>query len=452
MLICCSEDFYVTLNREGPAKTLDCGSEGHIASVTNWHELLYMSAPDEQCGTVYMMGRFPRRAEALLARAQRRDQTGGKGTFGIQFIPDVTREYSLGGCYTRGLINHRWPHIQYHFLSEKNFHDGWYEQETFVNDGVVYQVTRVTPGPEKSQDLKTGAENAIPKSCQFKVGGPVSFGCLCRSTDGRAEPEHHRSSVSESEETNVLTCNVTMNDSVCVARDPKHYTLHMELFVNGEKRAFKLQNTPLLANDTGDPAELKLETDLTSIHTVDLEPDKECVLVLAMTLASGTTFPRLHQQAPTSEDVQIILGVQNDPKRGIYNQSGNIWPFDRQEGDSITRGDLHSIARTSEYLLSVSCYYFKAFDMSDGQSLQMLTSEDLTPKPPQATETAEGQPEPDPTLISLPEEILEENINETRDGPTRNLLTWDSKATWLESAIFVENIFFAPDVNLGSVL
>ena len=442
----------MTLNREGPAKTLDCGSEGHIASVTNWHELLYISAPDEQCGTVYMMGRFPRRAEALLARAQRRDQSGGKGTFGIQFMPDATREYSLGGCYTRGLVNHRWPHIQYHFLSEKNFHDGWYEQETFVNDGVIYQVTRVTPGPEKSQDLKTGAENTIPKSCQFKVGGPVSFGCLCSSADSRPDPERHRSSIVENEETNVLTCNIVMDDNACVAEGSKCFTLHMELFVNGEKRPLKLHNTQLLVNNAGDPAEPKLETDLTSIHTVDLEPDKECVLVLAMTLASGSTSPRLHQQAPTSEDVQVILGVQNDTKRGIYNQSGNIWPFDRQEGDSINRGDLHSIARTSEYLLSVSCHYFKAFGMSDTQSLQILTSKDPAPKPSQDTKAASGQPEPDPTLVSLPDEIREEDINKTDDEPTRNTLTWDSKATWLESAIFVENIFFAPDVNLALVL
>ena len=459
-LILLLEDFYMTLNRDGPAKTLDCGSEGHIASVTNWHELLYINAPDEQCGSVYMMGRFPRRAEALLARAQRRDQSGGKGTFGIQFLPDATREYSLGGCYTRGLINHRWPHIQYHFLSEKNFHDGWYEQETFVNEGVIYQVTRVTPGPEKSQDLKTSVQSAIPKTCQFKVGGPVSFGCLCTTEDGSPEGGPHHSEIVENEDTNVLTCNVSMDHVACIAEPPKRCTLHMELFINGVKRP--LRNKQHSVNSIRESPGPKVETDLSSIHTVNLEADKECVIVLALTLTSGSTPARSHQRAPTSEDVQIILGVKNSTEHGIHNQSGNIWPSDRQEGDIIARSDLHSIARTSEYLLSVSCCYFRAFNMSDEQSLQVLTSNpisierrdsiDMTPKPPQVAGGVDGQPDPDPALISLPEEVSDEHTNEATGEPARSSITWNSKATWLESATFVESAFFAPDVSLGTTL
>ena len=86
---------------------LECGSDGYIASVTNWHELLCISAPDPTCGTVHVTGPFPWRRDALLAGAQGRGQYGGKVTFGIEFLPDGNGELHLEGCMARGLYNHR---------------------------------------------------------------------------------------------------------------------------------------------------------------------------------------------------------------------------------------------------------------------------------------------------------------------------------------------------------
>ena len=435
------EEYFMDLNENAPPKSLDCGSEGHIASLTGYHELLCIGSPHPQCGMIYMMGRFPRTAEAVLARVERRDQTGSKGTFGIQFLPNPENEYSLRGCVVRGLINHRWPHAQYGFGSPKFSGSGWYEQSTFVNDGIIYQVTRITNGAE---ELKTNAgDTAKPPICKFRVGGPVSFGCLCAIPEWGAQ--QHQADIQLHEDSKVLTCNVTMTVPRCQTSSFTRCSFHMELFVNGEKRSIKLQKKDELHGSRSGSGK-ELETDLSSVHTVRLVPGKESVIVLAMSLGNGITSPRIHHSMPTSQSVKTILGVENDVERGVFNQSGSLWFFNQQEDDFLDSSDLNAMARTSEYLLSVSSLYLKPFDMSDSSSLTVLLDAIKDSKGRQG----ESQPEIDPASIELPREPVQEAA-EGSNGNTQSL-TWSTHGTWLEAAVMVENVLFAPYVDIKSVL
>lgn len=452
------QDFFMFLNEDGAPKSLDCGSEGHTASLTRWHELLCMSSPHPNCGMIYVMGRFPRSAEAVVSRVERRDQTGGKGTFGIQFMPDSEGKFFLGDDVARGLINHRWPHIQYEFLSKATMRTGYYEQCTFVNDGTVYQVTRITPDRFMSEESKAVVGDTKTRTCKFRIGGLVSFGCLCGARKNprlSSNLQLHHPKLQLHDDSKVLTCNATIDGQYCELGKPIHCSLHMELFVNGEKRPIELQKKNELLGTNADLSE-RHETDLSSIHTVTLVPDKESIIVLAITLENGITPPKIHNSMPTSSSVKAILGVENDTQKGIYNQSGNLWFLNRQESDFFDKDDLHAIARTSEYLLSVSARYFEPFDMSDANSLAVLGAAQEPRKHSTASSQAsisqqdKAQPEIDPASIALPERVPE-NDDEV-NGERTEKLTWCPHGKWLPSAIFVENNLFAPFIDLESIL
>ena len=444
------------LYEDGAPKSLDCGAEGYTASLTNWHELLALTAPNSKCGLVYVTGRFPPTAEALLGRVSKRDQAGGKGTFGVQFCPDPNEEFSLGNLVARGLINYRWPHLQYEFLS-KEFLRGWYEQCTFVNEGVVYQITRITPGKKRNQNSEGRSKL---KTSQFKIGGPVSFACACQSTNRVSGNRTHRTSVEFSDEGKILTCNVTMNDDFCFVESAsdRHCSLRMELFVDGEKRPIKLEHGQDYSGDyNSTEGQTSKIVDLSSVHQVNLVAEKETVLILALSLNSDSTAPRVHRLAPTSKIVKTIVGVENDTKEGIYNRTGDLWFYNREESD-FDRRELQSIARTSEYLLSVNCLYFKPFNMSDQHSLEMLSPEvwdsELRPLSSNSARSLEAKALDelsDPASIKIPESYQSED--DTKEGlAAAASLNWALHGTWLESATFVENVFFAPYVKAENIL
>src|SRR6186713_980221 len=168
---------------EAAAKSFDFGDEGYTASLTDWHELLQLTAPSPHCGIAYVRGDFPHTPDAILARVQNRGQPGSKGTFGIQLLQDSGSdsepEFQLVGVVAYGLINYRWPHIQYK-LSCKAFENGYYETCSFVHDSVVYQVARLKTGETRSSSESTDPNPQTPhgrRVAKFKVGGRICFGC-----------------------------------------------------------------------------------------------------------------------------------------------------------------------------------------------------------------------------------------------------------------------------------
>ena len=453
------------LDEGGIPKSLDCGSEGYTASLTNWHELLALTAPDSKCGLVYVVGRFPCTAEALLARTQNRDQAGGKGTFGIQFCPDSNGEFSLGNPVARGLINHRWPHLQYEFICKEFFDDGYYEQCTFVNQGIVYQVTRVTPGGRRHEGSNVTQGREELRTCQFKIGGPIFFRCACTNSLPDSYKYLKTTKIESTDEDKMLKCKVDFHNGSCYAESDKCCSLHMEFFVNGEKRPIELEHGQTYSEADDSMEKKTVEIDLSSIHQVDLVAGKETVLVLALSLTSGSKAqlsPKIHRSAPTSEDVKTILGVENDISRGIYNRTGNMWFLNREVSDSLDRRELQSIARTSEYLLSVSCIYFKPFDMSDQHSLEILSPHwrlvreqylrRMSSDSLNSREAKDLDGVPDPASFHIPEPYQDKDNDREEDTAGMKSLTWSRHGTWLESATFVENIFFVPYVKSENVL
>lgn len=108
-----------------PAKSSDFGADGYTASLTDWHELLQLTAPDGTCGLVFVRGQFPNTPDAILARAQRRDDSGNKGTLGTRLQPaEHNTDLELGERRVQGWINLKWPYSQYE-LKKKNRHQGW---------------------------------------------------------------------------------------------------------------------------------------------------------------------------------------------------------------------------------------------------------------------------------------------------------------------------------------
>lgn len=233
---------YTTGDWNNPAKTIDFGDNGHTGSLSDWHELLQLTAPDPLCGIVFVRGDFPNTADAILARAQQPDTSGNKGAFGLE-IDSLSSDFVLGGRRNQGFVNLRWPYIQYELRRRysdggvEQIHVGTYEAFSFVRDGVVFQVVCIRPGrihersraQDRVEDQTT--ENHAPTATdqtnlkmRFRMGGSVQFACPCdggRCLDS-AHINRHNLSLNE-------------NGKLFFCTDPdyqKHFGV--QFFVNGE--------------------------------------------------------------------------------------------------------------------------------------------------------------------------------------------------------------------------
>src|SRR5947207_15172671 len=100
------DNCYMLLDVSMPCKSLDFGKDGCTGSVTTWHELLQLTAPDDECGVVFVRGDFPDSAESILARAQRRNQ---KATWGLGIKISENTDYVVERTPAQGMVNLRWP-------------------------------------------------------------------------------------------------------------------------------------------------------------------------------------------------------------------------------------------------------------------------------------------------------------------------------------------------------
>jgi hypothetical protein len=135
-------------------KSLDFGRDGVTGSVSAWHELLQMTAPDDECGVIFVRGDFPDSPDSILARAQRRNE---RGPFGLQAKIDEDSPYVLEPA-VQSFINMRWPYTRFNFVQQdtsqvpsKSVVFGHLSICSFVKRGSLYQVLRITP----SQCLRT---------------------------------------------------------------------------------------------------------------------------------------------------------------------------------------------------------------------------------------------------------------------------------------------------------
>ena len=274
---------YTTCDWANPAKSTDFGCDGFTASLTDYHELLQLTAPDKDCGIVFVRGNFPNTPDAILARAQVRDDTGSKGTFDIHFRhdpEDKTSGYELGVRRAQGLANFRWPYTQYE-LKRKGVDEaakGSYEGISFIKDGTMFQILRLTSGrlPRNIADTDT-------RSIQFQIGGKVQFGCPCSNGV-------EQSSTKEFEFT-------AIDDGCRLVYKSKHYThrLDIQVFVNNQ------------------PAKIT-ENRTTSSGTVEIELSKHEPIVIISTytlrdISKETNPPMISDLS--SMRIEDYLGISN---------------------------------------------------------------------------------------------------------------------------------------------
>lgn len=175
---------FTTCEVSNPSKSSDFGANGYTASLTDWHELLQLTAPDEKCGIVFVRGDFPTLPAAILARAQRRDDTGSKGTFGTQVQrAKIHSDLELGERRAQGWVNFRWPYTQYELLRKDdkwNEHTGTCDEISFVRDGTVFQLLRIIWGHGSSlSEYSDSVDDQENQTVRLKAGGLVQFGCPC---------------------------------------------------------------------------------------------------------------------------------------------------------------------------------------------------------------------------------------------------------------------------------
>ncbi|KAL3424188.1 GTPase-activator protein for ras-like GTPase containing protein [Phlyctema vagabunda] len=217
---------FTTCELSNSAKSIDFGADGFTASVTDWHELLQITTPDKICGIVFVRGNFPNTADAILSRAQRRDDTGNKGTFGTQLVPAISdSDLQLGVRRAHGLVNLRWPYSQYELKRKDGIWDGksgTYEEISFVRDRTVFHVVRVKWGSGSSLSEYDSADAAEKKSIKIRTGGTIKFGCPC--SNGSPLETDSFSLNAANGNGNILSC----------ASELYEKRLDMRLFVNGQ--------------------------------------------------------------------------------------------------------------------------------------------------------------------------------------------------------------------------
>jgi hypothetical protein len=146
---------------------------------------MQMTAPDAQCGVVLVRGDFPGNPDAILARAQRRNQ---KGTFGMSIRIPPYQEWAQEPTASQGLISFRWPYTQLNWVRDSDLGGDPFATFTvysFVEHGTLYQIVRIVPktlsrpSPTTSTtNLPEKANTKTPVRYTINVGGLIRFGCL----------------------------------------------------------------------------------------------------------------------------------------------------------------------------------------------------------------------------------------------------------------------------------
>jgi hypothetical protein len=324
---------FTTGDWNNPAKTIDFGDNGHTASLSDWHELLQLTAPDPLCGIVFVRGHFPNTAEAILARAQQPDNSGKKGSFGLE-IDRKGSDFLLGERRNQGFVNFRWPYIQYELKRKysdggvEQIHVGSYEAISFVKDNIVFQVICLRPGrvykesrgvgknakltaEDRPRDQPTAKEpqSNDPKKLKikFKLGGHIQFGCPCctaRLPDGE-ETEKPVDGVYQ------FHSRYDGKKLVCV-NSWYQKRLVMQLFVNDEPRIID----PIWAQGVGHESLIGLPV----THDVELIAGSPTFVVATYALRdSHSTEPMLEKDS--FGPIADYLGVPNDSAK----MSDRLW-------------------------------------------------------------------------------------------------------------------------------
>lgn len=328
---------YTTGDWNNPAKSIDFGDNGHTASLTDWHELLQLTAPDPLCGIIFVRGDFPNTADAILARAQQPDTSGKKNTFGLEIDLDGS-DFVLGERRNQGFVNFRWPYIQYELKRKysdggvEQIHIGIYEAISFVKDNIVFQVICLRPGrlheesrgvaknvklsPDgRPEDQATVIEEPRPNDpkklkIRFKLGGHVQFGCPCCT----GYPPYGEESEKTFDGVYQFHSRYDGKRLVCV-NSWYQKRLEIQLFVNDEPRIIDpVWSQGMRTEGYGGSVGLPV------IHDVELIAGSPTFIVATYALKDGPST-ELMLEKDSFKSIADYLGVPNDSEK----MSDRLW-------------------------------------------------------------------------------------------------------------------------------
>ncbi|KAL2072990.1 hypothetical protein VTL71DRAFT_10314 [Oculimacula yallundae] len=325
---------FTTYEVSNPAKSSDFGAEGHTASVSDWHELLQLTAPDDVCGIVFVRGQFPNTPDAILSRSQRRDDSGNKGAFGTRLHKSENdSDLELGERLAQGWVNFRWPYTKYELRERDDDSDsssgGSYEQISFVRDGVLVQVIRLKWGHESSVSDYDSVEGSERKTARVRVGGVVQFGCPC-SNRGSADPD---------------SFHLSSGDGLDCVSDRYQKRLEMHLFIDGIRQNL---SGPLHGLDY-EPVS-GTEVDTSSTHELEIR-DGEPIIIVSTYSLRNTDSEMTGMDTATFADLEDYLGTC----KTSINMTDRLWTALCSENYEASEAvDVSVIGRCVEQILGVS--------------------------------------------------------------------------------------------------
>lgn len=300
----CVAQSFTTCLADQPAKTTDFGCDGFTASLSDHHELLQLTAPDDYCGIVYVRGHFQNTPDAILARAQRPDVSGFKSSFGIQIHPDS--QFELGEKQAQGLINFRWPYIQYDLRKKSSLQDGnsgTYEEISFVKDGTVFHIARIKWGRGSSVSDLDSSNTPDHETIKMESGGKIQFGCPC-SNGGLPIDDSFQVRFMD----NKLSCVSAMYEK----------RMDTQMFVNNISQELGPVHLPV---DRLHGVQLP---DLSRTHDIDLRVGKPTVIVSTYALRDNSTVYLTGRSELDGRDfsgIEDYLGISHTS----LNMTDRLW-------------------------------------------------------------------------------------------------------------------------------
>ena len=263
---------------------------------------------------MFLRGFFPDQPGSILSRAQRRDDTGSKGTFGTRLLPPDPKfpdDVELGERKAQGWVNFRWPYSQYELVRRDPrtgdiVGTGTCEAISFVNQGTFFQINRLKwgHGSSLSEYDSSGAPGQGNNSAtaRFRIGGNVRFGCPCSNNDPRGL------------ENDSFTVTNNTKTGLCCTSTKYETRLEIGLTENGVARALTPRETP-----NGTPTQPW--ADLSSEVRVNIPVGEATYLVSTYALRNDDEDDDKDCSVELPADLTDYLGVS----RESVNMTDRLW-------------------------------------------------------------------------------------------------------------------------------
>jgi hypothetical protein len=360
------------LSNSRPSKSLDFGKDGFTGSVSMWHELLQMTAPDPECGLVFVRGDFPDHPDSILARAQRRNQVG---TFGMTIKVPPEANWVQEPTPAQGMINLRWPCTRFHWTRSDDklgsIDIASFVVCSFYKEGTLYQIARVVPRRLTKATPSTSLENVSKAplasngsgggwdNIEFTVdvGGLIRFGCPSTAVNRARNDKHNPTAVPppfcdkytrtpEQGKAFLVSCTSDAHRKrleirVWIDREAQELTLH-------DCQSPRLQHGPVPTDEHNE--------ECCYLHVLKngltLQDDRATVIVASFSLVDAEN-PLINEAQPVIpyDAVKSYLGVVDRSLWAPYRLWSTLIGPSSSTGDSF---ELNAIGRAVETILGVA--------------------------------------------------------------------------------------------------